>query len=189
MFEINDVLYLKYGSIRSTGLGMVMQMAILGSDFEIWNQDIFNELPPVCRNFCRNAYRHVGRAILRMPVCIGTTKSAEIVINVDYDMIIFSIKKYFKEEWCRAPVWQWRHAISFNNMNCLFTIPVRLNIDYNKHQRFFLSRRVMSWPCMVVMSRKSLTHWGRDKMAAILQTIFSNAFSWMKMYPFWLRFH
>ena len=26
-----------------------------------------------------------------------------------------------------------------------------------------------------------LTHWGRDKMAAISQTTFSNAFSWMKM--------
>ena len=76
----------KYGSIRSTGLGMVMQMPILGSDFEIWNEDIFNELPPVCRNFCRNACGHVGRVILCMPVCIGTTKSAEIVINVDYDM-------------------------------------------------------------------------------------------------------
>ena len=34
-----------------------------------------------------------------------------------------------------------------------------------------------------------LTHWGRDKMAAIFQTIFSNAFSWMKMYKFRLRFH
>ena len=30
-----------------------------------------------------------------------------------------------------------------------------------------------------------LTHWGRDKMAAIFQT----AFSWMKMYEFRLRFH
>ena len=27
-----------------------------------------------------------------------------------------------------------------------------------------------------------LTHWGRDKMAAIFQTTFSNAFSWMKIY-------
>ena len=26
-----------------------------------------------------------------------------------------------------------------------------------------------------------LTHWGRDKMAAIFQTTFSNAFSWTKM--------
>ena len=34
-----------------------------------------------------------------------------------------------------------------------------------------------------------LTYWGRDKMAASLQTIFSNAFSWMKIYEFLLRFH
>ena len=27
-----------------------------------------------------------------------------------------------------------------------------------------------------------LTHWGRDKMPAILQTTFSNAFSWIKIY-------
>ena len=33
-----------------------------------------------------------------------------------------------------------------------------------------------------------LTHWGRDKMADIFQTIFSNGFSWMKMYEFWLYF-
>ena len=36
---------------------------------------------------------------------------------------------------------------------------------------------------------KALTYWGRDKMAAISQTTFSNAFSWMKMYEFRLRFH
>ena len=29
-----------------------------------------------------------------------------------------------------------------------------------------------------------LTYWGRDKMAAIFQMTFSNAFSWMKMYEF-----
>ena len=34
-----------------------------------------------------------------------------------------------------------------------------------------------------------LTHWGRDKMDAISQTIFSNAFSWMKIFVFWLKFH
>ena len=34
-----------------------------------------------------------------------------------------------------------------------------------------------------------LTHWGRDKMAANWQTTFSNAFSWMKMFEFWLNFH
>ena len=34
-----------------------------------------------------------------------------------------------------------------------------------------------------------LTHWGRDKMADISQTTFSNAFSWMEMHEFRLRFH
>ena len=34
-----------------------------------------------------------------------------------------------------------------------------------------------------------LTYWGRDKMAAIFQMTFSNAFPWMKVYEFWLRFH
>ena len=33
-----------------------------------------------------------------------------------------------------------------------------------------------------------LTQWGRDKMAAVSQTMFSNAFSWMKMYEFRLNF-
>ena len=34
-----------------------------------------------------------------------------------------------------------------------------------------------------------LTHWGRDKMAAVSLTILSNTFSWMKMLEFRLRFH
>ena len=34
-----------------------------------------------------------------------------------------------------------------------------------------------------------LTHLPPDKMAAILQTIFSDAFSWMKSFVFWLIFH
>ena len=33
------------------------------------------------------------------------------------------------------------------------------------------------------------THWGRDKMAAISQATLSNAFSWMKMLDFRLKFH
>ena len=41
----------------------------------------------------------------------------------------------------------------------------------------------------LISSNLYLTHWGRDKMAAISQTIISKAFSWMKMFEFWLRFH
>ena len=35
----------------------------------------------------------------------------------------------------------------------------------------------------------NLTHWGWDKMATIFQMTFWNAFSLMKMYEFWLKFH
>ena len=34
-----------------------------------------------------------------------------------------------------------------------------------------------------------LTHWGRDKMAAVSQTTLPNAFSWTKMLEIRLRFH
>ena len=34
-----------------------------------------------------------------------------------------------------------------------------------------------------------LTHRARDKMAAITQTMFSNALSWMKIFEFRLKFH
>ena len=36
---------------------------------------------------------------------------------------------------------------------------------------------------------KGLTYWGWDKMADVFQMTFSNAFSWIKMYEFLLRFH
>ena len=35
----------------------------------------------------------------------------------------------------------------------------------------------------------ALTHWGWEKMGAVSQTTLSNAFSWMKMLEFRLRFH
>ena len=42
---------------------------------------------------------------------------------------------------------------------------------------------------LVLKTSVALTHWGRDKMACFSQTTFSNAFSWMKMNEFRLRFH
>ena len=42
---------------------------------------------------------------------------------------------------------------------------------------------------MASLGHNTLTHWGQDKMAAVFQTTFSSAFSWMKMYEFRLRFY
>ena len=41
----------------------------------------------------------------------------------------------------------------------------------------------------ISLSFSELTHWCQDKMAPIKETTFWNAFSWTKMYEFWLRFH
>ena len=42
--------------------------------------------------------------------------------------------------------------------------------------------------CIVWSTLPQLTHWGRDKMAAISQTTLSNVFSWMKMLEIRLQF-
>ena len=36
---------------------------------------------------------------------------------------------------------------------------------------------------------QALTHWSRDKIGSISQTIFSNACSWLKMHEYWLKFN
>ena len=38
------------------------------------------------------------------------------------------------------------------------------------------------WCCQGTTLKEPLTHWGRDKMAAISQTTLSNAFSWKKIF-------
>ena len=43
--------------------------------------------------------------------------------------------------------------------------------------------------CVAALCCVMLRHWGQDKMAAISQTTFSKAFSWMKTCEFGLRFH
>ena len=48
--------------------------------------------------------------------------------------------------------------------------------------------QTISWT-NVDFTVRPLTHWGRDKLATVFQTTFSNTLSWMKMYEFRLRFH
>ena len=70
---------------------------------------------------------------------------------------------------------------------------VILTVTFDK-QRYTLCEHRPGW-----IWRKSITtnniqsrqliHWGRDKMDNTLQTTFSNAFAWMKIVVFWLKFH
>ena len=45
------------------------------------------------------------------------------------------------------------------------------------------------WQANDTLIMIELTNWGWDKMATVSKTTFSNAFSWMKMYEFWLKSH
>ena len=59
---------------------------------------------------------------------------------------------------------------------------------------FVINKALLSLPCCLWKSvwlgctkSGTLTHLPLDKMAAILQTIFSDAFSWMKSFVVWLK--
>ena len=45
------------------------------------------------------------------------------------------------------------------------------------------------WADLIMDSINPLAHWDMNKMADILQTTLSNAFSSMKIYVFWFKFH
>ena len=44
------------------------------------------------------------------------------------------------------------------------------------------------WPRSLSTYGIARPQWGQNKIATIFQMTFSNAFSWMKMHQFWLRF-
>ena len=82
--------------------------------------------------------------------------------------------------------------------NLLVTIESHYNIDkILKTDTLRLAERmrygvsfVNSKPgAYITKAKRRLTYWVQDKMAAISQMAFLNAFSWMKMYKFPLMFH
>ena len=81
------------------------------------------------------------------------------------------------------------HTLTYNQDSKMKTWEV-----YQHHQATFL----LYFHCHQLLQSSSfhnsplrsfLTHWGRDTMADISQTTFSNAFSWMKIHQFRLIFH
>ena len=75
------------------------------------------------------------------------------------------------------------------NKFCEILINVKRH-SFTEMQRVMLSAscQQMSLILSLKLNDNALTHWGRDKMADIFQTTVSNAFSWMKMFKFRLRF-
>ena len=75
-------------------------------------------------------------------------------------------------------------------LHCLYISFVQTDGSWFHHQREWVLLMVsISYPCPNLNTLILVTHWGRDKMAAISQTTLSNAFSWMMMLEFRLKFH
>ena len=101
---------------------------------------------------------------------------------------------------CELIVWAWFRFLPF----VLFSMPCYIRMWYieclqyscmcvlylgGQLDKLCFSVHSPSRNEMGLLVQDELTHWDRDKMAANFQTTCSNAFSWMKMYEFRLRFH
>ena len=68
---------------------------------------------------------------------------------------------------------------------------ILISINHSGASRYDLdfSNWLSCVPPPVWCQTNGLTHWGRDKMATISQTVFSDTFLRMKSFVFWLKFH
>ena len=82
-----------------------------------------------------------------------------------------------------------------NSHSCVFQIPMIISITHSYDACRYELSDMGIWPFIskpqqpATFQCQGIIHWGPDKMAAILQTTFSNEFSWMLMYEFRLWFH
>ena len=83
---------------------------------------------------------------------------------------------------------------AFQNIMCKTTAI----LSQHKCVRVWKSQMLCEHPFFTIIKRnidmshpsmKMLTHRPLNKMASISETIFSNAFSWMKNFVFWFKFH
>ena len=116
---------------------------------------------------------------------------------------------YFQQEVHVWDSWQMksrrRLCIFLNENVCIFFIQISLTlvpkVQWAISQYWFSyvlapnRRQAITWTSgqqdawRHLIRLNELTHWGRDKMAAISPTTLSIAFSWMKMLEFQLKFH
>ena len=92
--------------------------------------------------------------------------------------------------WTAFPVKIWSSTPPLSTLIDLYgenvsVIKIRPNLQICEIRKFRILPKLEQFHLGI----NKLTHWGRDRMATISQTMFANAFSWMKMHEFRLRFH
>ena len=100
----------------------------------------------------------------------------KVLIKVYFNNGIYICNTNDKHHWCKYITYN-KKQTNHDKTVCIFCM--EYTTDCNSYSEHPICRGDFFF----------LTHWARDKMAAIFQTIFSNALSWMKTYQFRLRFH
>ena len=75
---------------------------------------------------------------------------------------------------------------TYRNRSLLYSVVAVITSKYHHHRACW---RVFSAFMKTTSCISYITHWGRDKIDAISQTAFSNAFSSMKMFEIRFQFH
>ena len=121
----------------------------------------------------------------------------------DFPLWGFFIDYTFTTVWSRIMSWWWPISSpvanhSFQTASAFESISIRHRSDAKVSDRCLIDvgpTVLAIWEVHNCSSRVLLlgplviTHWGRDEISAILQTTFSNAFSWITRFEFRLIFH
>ena len=82
--------------------------------------------------------------------------------------------------------WWLISMVAFSYILCIRLTRLVVNVIVNRIdiQEMSAQRSVVQYAMILVF-----THWGRDKMATIFQTTFSNVFSFIERFVFWFELH
>ena len=141
---------------------------------------------------CRTNYQHLYHRGRVTHLCVGLSGSSKPVFSqiMAYCLIDAKLSSETMLTYC------WLGPCEQILVKCYIKIQqfsyeeIHLENLSAKWRPFWSSLNVIPWTITQdVTYAAMLTHWGRDKMAAISQTMFSNAISWMKMCELRLKFH
>ena len=134
-------------------------------------------------------FEHVLDLVRLLSTSISSNKILLIISYfLEYYRNSAKISQHFKPYLSHLPIWNSIKEFTDlsrvldgdgNGMRVTETVPVQSIHQLICDKLVHLGTEAGQW----------ITHWGQDKMAAIFHTTFSDAFTWMKMYEFWLRFH
>ena len=143
-------------------------------------------------------FKQTKYIVMNIGTMISETKNS--VKHIEAKYICTNMHQWSGSALVQVSAWCWTAARPLSEPTLTYwSLDFKGKTIWNRNQitRIFIQRNVFieNGPCKIytILSRPQsadmLTLWSQDKMAVISQTTSSNAFSWMKMYEFHLRFN